>query len=272
MSMMDEENKKKIMMNQMNMYNMYINMYMNQMKMMNPGLINNTNQINKMNQINMMNPNFINNMNQINMMNPNFMTNMNQINMMNPNFINSMNQINMINNQNLMTNCNPYMQQMNMMNIANYNKINQMQIGNMPMTKEEQEKFKREQRIQGYLLGKEYARMLKEQEQKGKEKSEKPQNDSSNNNKNSTTKDTKDASDAEKTENNKITIKFNKGGTITEIEIGSDAGVFELINEYFTKSNTQSGTFKFKENNLLPTDISELNEIGLKNGDEIMVS
>ena len=264
--MTDEENKKN-MMNQMNMYNMmYMNMYLNQMKMMNPGF---------MNQINMMNPNFINNMNQINMMNPNFINNMNQINMMNPNFINNMNQINMINNQNLMTNCNPcnpYMQQVNMMNIANYNKLNQMQVGNMPMTKEEQEKFNQEQRIQGYLFAKEYLKMLKEQEQKSKGKSEKPQNDSSNNNKNSTAKDTKDASDAEKTENNKIIIKFNKGGTITEIEIGNDAGVFELINEYFIKSNTQSGTFKFKENNLSPSDWSTLNEIGLKNGDEIMVS
>ena len=44
MNMTDEENKKKNMMNQMNMYNMmYMNMYMNQMKMMNPGLINNIN-------------------------------------------------------------------------------------------------------------------------------------------------------------------------------------------------------------------------------------
>jgi hypothetical protein len=183
-----------------------------------------------------------------------------------------MNQINMMNNPNLMA----YMQQMIMNNnLANYNNINQMQVANMYMTKEDQEKYKEEQRIQGYLFGKEYVKMLKEQEQKSKEKSEKPENDSSNNNKNSTTKDTKDtkdASDVEKNKNNKITIKFNKGGTITEIEIGSDAGVFELINEYFTKSNTQSGTFKFKENNLLPTDISELNEIGLKNGDEIMVS
>ena len=237
--MTDEENKKKNMINQMNMYNMmYMNMYMNQMKMMSP--------------------NFINNMN-----------NMNQINMMSPNFINNMNQINMMNNPNLMA----YMQQMIMNNnLANYNNINQMQVANMYMTKEDQEKYKEEQRIQGYLFGKEYVKMLKEQEQKSKEKSEKPENDSSNNNKNSTTKDTKDASDVEKNKNNKITIKFNKGGTITEIEIGSDAGVFELINEYFTKSNTQSGTFKFKENNLLPTDISELNEIGLKNGDEIMVS
>ena len=211
-----------------------------------------------MNQINMMSPNFINNMN-----------NMNQINMMNPNFINNMNQINMMNNPNLMA----YMQQMIMNNnLANYNNINQMQVANMYMTKEDQEKYKKEQRIQGYLFAKEYLKMLKEQEQKSKEKSEKSENKSSNNNKNSTTKDTKYASDAEKTENNKITIKFNKGGIITEIEIGSDAGVFELINEYFTKSNTQSGTFKFKENNLLPTDFSGLNEIGLKNGDEIMVS
>ena len=48
--------------------------------------------------------------------------------------------------------------------------------------------------------------------------------------------------------------------------------VAELIDEYFKKSNSKNGTFKFANNTLSPSDVSSLAEIGLKNNSEITVS
>ena len=69
-----------------------------------------------------------------------------------------------------------------------------------------------------------------------------------------------------------LKIKFNKNGTNTEIKMNADKMVAELINEYFVKTNTQSGTFSFNGNNLSPSDTNSLAETGLKDGSQINVS
>ena len=69
-----------------------------------------------------------------------------------------------------------------------------------------------------------------------------------------------------------LKIKFNKNGTITYIKMNSDEMVADLINEYFIKTGTQSGTFKFNGNELSPTDFASLAEKGLRNNSEIIVN
>ena len=71
---------------------------------------------------------------------------------------------------------------------------------------------------------------------------------------------------------NEINIKFNKKGNIIYIKMSNDEMVAELIDKYMKKTNTNKGTFKFCNNILLPTDISTLYEVGLKDNSEIIVS
>ena len=71
---------------------------------------------------------------------------------------------------------------------------------------------------------------------------------------------------------NEINIKFDKKGDITFIKMSKDNMVAELIYEYFTKTNTKEGTFKFCDKILSPTAISSLYEIVLKDNSEIIVS
>ena len=52
----------------------------------------------------------------------------------------------------------------------------------------------------------------------------------------------------------------------------NDCMVAELINEYFIKTNTSNGIFKFNGNILLVTDTRSLSEVGLKENSEISVS
>ena len=114
--------------------------------------------------------------------------------------------------------------------------------------------------IEGYKMGKMMAQLMKKQ--KEQQNKNKPQNNSSNIQNNTTGN----------IGNKKITIDFNKGGTITKIKMNSDAMVAELINEYFQKSGTTNGTFNFNGNYLQPDDCTPLNEAGLKNGDQIIVN
>ena len=51
-----------------------------------------------------------------------------------------------------------------------------------------------------------------------------------------------------------------------------DDMVAELINEYFVRTNTENGNFKFNNRNLSYSDISLLYEVGLKDNSEIIVS
>ena len=69
-----------------------------------------------------------------------------------------------------------------------------------------------------------------------------------------------------------LNIKFNKNGTITNVKMKADEMIANLLNEYFVKSGTTNGTFKFQGQVLAPTDVSSLAEKGLKNNSEIIVS
>ena len=54
--------------------------------------------------------------------------------------------------------------------------------------------------------------------------------------------------------------------------MSDDNMVAELINEYFIRTNTTNGSFKFNNNILSSTEISPLYEVGLKDNPEIIVS
>ena len=68
-----------------------------------------------------------------------------------------------------------------------------------------------------------------------------------------------------------LKIKFNKNGNITIIKMNADDMVAELLNEYFVKTGTKTGNFKFNGNILSPSDITSLADKGLKNNSEIIV-
>ena len=69
-----------------------------------------------------------------------------------------------------------------------------------------------------------------------------------------------------------LNIKFNKNGTITNIKKQADDMIADLLNEYFVKTGTNSGTFKFQGTVLSTSDITSLADKGLKNNSEIIVS
>ena len=73
-------------------------------------------------------------------------------------------------------------------------------------------------------------------------------------------------------ENKEINIKLNKNGKIKYIKMRDHDMVAELINEYFVRTNTENGNFKFNNRNLSPVDTSLLWEIGLRDNSEIIVS
>ena len=72
--------------------------------------------------------------------------------------------------------------------------------------------------------------------------------------------------------NSKITVNFQKDGVTTKVEMETTSAIFELINEFCEKTNTNSGTFKFGNQALSHCDCRNLSEAGLKNGDIIIVS
>ena len=70
-----------------------------------------------------------------------------------------------------------------------------------------------------------------------------------------------------------ITVKFNKNGRIIKINKSNDCTIAELINEYFMKTNTLNGIFKFNGIFLYVTDTrTTLSEVGIKDNSEISVS
>jgi len=69
-----------------------------------------------------------------------------------------------------------------------------------------------------------------------------------------------------------ISIKFNKGGSITTIKMDASSMVAEAINEYFEKSKTKAGTFTFNGQQLNPMDATTLAEAGFKNGSQVTVT
>ena len=115
-----------------------------------------------------------------------------------------------------------------------------------PLTEEQ----KKQIRMQGYLMGKQMA------EQKKKNQPKKPA----------------PAPVEEAPATGEIKVKFKKGGSVTEVKMDVGNMVAELINEYFEKTHTTAGTFKYKGNTLSPNDTSTLSEAGLRNNSEIIVS
>ena len=273
--------------NGMNMNNMGMNMMnkMNQMNMNNMGMnmgngMNTTNQMNMNNMgMNMGNGMNMNNMG-MNMMNKMNMNNMkmnmgNGMNMnnMGMNMMNKMNQMNMNNmGMNMMNKMNMNNMGMNMMNKMNMNNMgmnmmNQMNMGpnpfmwgnmNMLMTKEQIKKKKQELMLNGYLFGK---MMANQKKMKPGQKNIPKPNISNNQTHNQHNMDS----------SGKISILFDRGGVQTKVHIKRNAMVAELIDAYFKKSGTTNGNFNYKGTILQPSDCSELSEVGLKNGDKIIV-
>ena len=122
------------------------------------------------------------------------------------------------------------------------------QMQRTPLTEEQ----KKQLRYQGYLLGK---KMAEERRKKNAANNPVP---------------TPTVEEAPAT--GELTIKFKKGGSVTTIKMDAGSMVAELINEYFEKTHTNSGNFKYNNNNLSPNDTSTLAEAGLKNNAEITVS
>jgi hypothetical protein len=158
------------------------------------------------------------------------------------------------------------MNTMNMMNMNNMMGGNPMMMGmgmspmmggmNIKMmTPEQRQKYKQQQMMLGYKIGK----MMALQKKKALEKKNKQTSD------NNTT-------NSEPSNNGKIKVNFVKGGATTPVEMETTAAIFELIYEFCEKTNTSTGTFKFGNQTLDPNDSRNLSEAGLKNGSTITVS
>ena len=164
--------------------------------------------------------------------------------------VNSMCQIPSINPL-MMAQMNPMyqMQPIGIMNPCMMPQINpfMMKGGNMPLTEEQ----KRQIKINGYLVGKQMALQMKQSKKQQKKVISPPINQPA---------------------TGIISIQFKKGTSTINIKMKSDEMVADLLNEYFVKSHTTNGKFNFNGNILLPTDVSSLSQVGLKNGSIIYVS
>ena len=69
-----------------------------------------------------------------------------------------------------------------------------------------------------------------------------------------------------------INVKFNKNGKIISIKMSNNCMVAELIDEYYQKTKTRSGTFKYNNEILKDYDTAALYEVGLQNNSEIIVN
>ena len=119
--------------------------------------------------------------------------------------------------------------------------------GNRQLTEEQKKQIK----INGYLIGKQMALQMKQLKKQQKKVISPPIN---------------------QPDNGIISIQFKKGTSTINIKMNSDEMVADLLNEYFLKSDTTDGKFNFNGNTLLPTDVSSLSQVGLKNGSIINVS
>jgi hypothetical protein len=186
--------------------------------------------------------------------------NMNMMNM-NPqmggnNMSNSMGSLSLSNPMMNQMSLNPQMMGMNpmMMNSMGPMGMNAMMMPNMmpmmnmqkqPLTEEQ----KKQLRMQGYLLGKKMAEEKK---------------------KNQAPKQAPVVQQGPAT--GEISIKFNKGGSVTTIKMDAASMVAEAINEYFEKTKTKAGTFKFNGQQLDPMDATSLADAGFNNGSEVTVT
>ena len=119
--------------------------------------------------------------------------------------------------------------------------------GNRQLTEEQKKQIK----INGYLIGKQMALQMKQLKKQQKKVISPPINQPA---------------------TGIISIQFKKGTSTINIKMNSDEMVADLLNEYFLKSDTTDGKFNFNGNTLLPTDVSSLSQVGLKNGSIINVS
>ncbi len=148
----------------------------------------------------------------------------------------------------------PQMQPIGIMNPCMMPQVNPFMIqGCMIPTGKRQltEEQKKQLRINGYLVGKQMALQMK-QLKKQQEKVISPP--------------------IIQPDTGIISIQFKKGTSTINITMKSDEMVADLLNEYFVKSHTTNGKFNFNGNILLPTDVSSLSQVGLKNGSIIYVS
>ena len=140
-----------------------------------------------------------------------------------------------------------YMNTMGMNNMMMPNMMQNMMMNNQkkPMTEEQ----KKQLRLQGYLMGKKMAeeRKKKQAPQQAPVVEEGPVT-------------------------GEITVKFKKGGSVTNIKMDAGSMVAELLNEYFEKAHVTSGTFTHNGQALSPTDTSTLSEAGFKNNSEVTVT
>ena len=152
-------------------------------------------------------------------------------------------------NPSMMNPCmmNPWMMNTGMMNPG---MMPFMQIRKPPLTEEQ----KKNLRYMGYMMGKKMALERK--------KTTEAQNPKNNLN----------YSCPAPVAKGNITIKFKRGGVVTSIKMNAESMVAELLDAYFHKTGTNNGTFNFNGNILTPNNPSSLNEAGLRNGSEIIVS
>ena len=144
---------------------------------------------------------------------------------------------------------------MNMNNPMMMGNNMQMNMGvnlNM-MTPQQREEYKKKQRYLGYLMGKKMA-----EEKKRAQQGNTPKVDTPVETKPDITPDTE------------VTIKFNKGGTITDIKAKGGDMIAVVLNDYAVKTNNK-GPFKYKGKVLAATDCTTLIDNGIKDGDEITV-
>ena len=133
-----------------------------------------------------------------------------------------------------------------------------MGMGNMGMnqnmmTPQQKEEWKKQQRYLGYLYGKKMAEEKKKQSQGAQ------------------TSQTKSVESSQPvTDDTELTIKFNKGGNITEIKMKADSMIAELIAAYYEKTKN-NGPFKYKGKPLKSDDCTSLLDNEMKNEDEITV-
>jgi len=125
------------------------------------------------------------------------------------------------------------------------------------MTSEQERKCRQQQMKNGYQFGKLMALLIKQMKDK-QATTNFPNNSNTTN--------------SQSNKNGKITINFKKDDVITKVEMETTSAVFELIYDFCEKTNTKTGTFKFGDQKLSPSDSRNLSEAGLKNEDTIVVS
>ena len=151
----------------------------------------------------------------------------------------------------------PQMQPIGIMNPCMMPQVNPFMIqGCMIPTGKRQltEEQKKQLRINGYLVGKQMALQMR----KSKQSKMPPK-------KVMTPKINHPANDF-------INIQFKKGASTINIKKKADDMVADLLNDYFVKSHTTNGTFKYKGNILSPTDVTSLVQADLQNGAIIYVT